>query len=164
MRSTFVRRFNNSASCLLMLILLGAVPQTLAQESDFPGVKSLMSVAEFEKTGLDKLSKDEIEALDAWLVRYTAGEAQVLQTSSKAVREAEKDFEVESRLLGSFTGWSGQTVFRLDNGQVWQQRLDGRYRYRGPANPAVRISRNWLGFYRMTVVDTGKSIGVTPLR
>ena len=122
------------------------VETSQAQESDFPGIKSLMSVTDFEESGLDKLSDKELDALDAWLVRYTAGEAEVLQRSSKAVRAAEKDFEVESMILGDFKGWSGETVFRLDNGQIWQQRLDGKYKYRGPANPAVRISKNWLGF------------------
>ena len=97
-------------------------------------------------------------------MRYTAGAAEVLQRSSKAVRAAAKDFEVESMILGYFKGWSGETVFRLDNGQIWQQRLAGKYKYRGPANRAVRISKNWLGFYRLTLIDSNKSIGVTPLR
>lgn len=32
------------------------------------------------------------------------------------------------------------------------------------ANPQVRIERNWMGFYRMTVLSTGKSVGVSPRR
>ena len=55
-------------------------------------------------------------------------------------------------------------MFRLENGQVWRQRLDGRYQYSGAPNPAVRIDKNWLGFYRMTLVKEGRSIGVTRVR
>ena len=128
----------------------------------FPGVKRLMSVEDFEATGLDKLTPRELEALDAWLLRYTAGDAQVLQQTNEAVREAEVEHEVLSRIVGDFKGWDGETVFQLENGQRWQQRLQGRYFYNGPPNPEVRISRNWLGFYKMTVTATGRSIGVSP--
>lgn len=34
--------------------------------------------------------------------------------------------EVESRIDGTFTGWEGNTVFVLTNGQIWQQ---SRYSY-----------------------------------
>lgn len=28
---------------------------------------------------------------------------------------------IESRIDGRFEGWSGETIFRLENGQIWQQ-------------------------------------------
>ena len=129
----------------------------------FPGVRQLMSDEEFRATGLEKLSLEELEQLDAWLIRYTAGDAEVLRASNKAVRKAQKSHEIVARIEGDFRGWTGKTIFRLDNGQVWKQRLDSTYRYRGAANPQVRIERNWMGFYRMTVLGTGKSVGVSPL-
>ncbi|EED31889.1 hypothetical protein NOR53_3244 [gamma proteobacterium NOR5-3] len=135
-----------------------------AADDDFPGFEKLMSKQEFADTGLKKLSGDELEALNQWLIRYTAGDAQILQTSSEAVREAEKDFAVESQITGDFSGWSGKTVFRLENGQVWKQRLSGRYPYRGPANPKVVITKNFMGYYKMTLVDVDRSIGVSRVR
>src|SRR5690606_4924947 len=36
---------------------------------------------------------------------------------------------IESRIDGEFEGWEGETVFKLLNGQIWQQ-IDGRYKYR----------------------------------
>jgi hypothetical protein len=123
-----------------------------------------MSEAEFSSTGLDALSPEQLQALDAWLVRYTAGDAQVLKTASEEVKEAERDYEVVARLSSGFTGWDGDTVFYLDNGQVWRQRLQGNYPYRGPANPEVRISRNFFGFFKMTLVDVNRSIGVTRVK
>jgi hypothetical protein len=130
-------------------------------EDAFLGIERLMTAEEFRDAGLTKLTEDEKAALDQWLIRYTAGEAEMLQSTSEVVQEAKKDLSVESRITGDFTGWTGETYFELENGQLWQQRLSGRYRYEGPANPRVRIERNWLGFYRMTLVDTGRSIGVS---
>ncbi len=146
-----------------VLAVLGAVTAH-GDDKRFPGIKRLMSVAEFEETGLEKLSDEELKALDQWLVRYTAGDAEVLQQTNEEVREAVQDHEVFARIEGEFTGWSGETIFRLDNGQIWEQRLDGKYFYKGPPNPEIKIDRNWLGFYRLTVIETGKSIGVSPRR
>lgn len=154
---------SNTPRALLGIVLLLWGSFTFAAEDDFPGFKKLMTVEEFEGTGLNKLSGKELDALNDWLIRYTAGEAQVLQVTSEAVREAEKSYEVESRIIGDFSGWTGKTVFRLENGQVWRQRLSGRYPYRGPANPKVIISKNWAGYFKMTLVEKDKSIGVTQI-
>lgn len=158
------RHLRCSLFLLLALLGLSAGQQAAADDPDFPGVKALMNADDFSRTGLSKLSERELQALDEWLIRYTAGDARVLQQSNEAVREAEKTYAVESRISGEFTGWSGKTIITLDNGQVWQQRLKGRYQYRGPANPAVRIEKNWAGYYRLTLIDTGRSVGVSRLR
>jgi hypothetical protein len=123
-----------------------------------------MSPEEFSASGLDKLSDKELEALDDWLLLYTAGEAAILREDNTEVREAAKEAEILTRIEGDFRGWSGDTVFRLENGQVWRQRLQGKYRYSGPPNPEVKIQRNFLGFYMMTVVESGKSVGVKLVR
>lgn len=34
---------------------------------------------------------------------------------------------IESQIEGAFTGWSGETIYKLTNGQIWQQ---ARYAYR----------------------------------
>ena len=135
-----------------------------AEDKPFPGIQSLMNSGEFSAAGLERLSDEELKALNAWLVRYTAGEAAILREEIPEVREARADFEILTRISGEFRGWSGETVFRLENGQRWRQRLRSRYTYVGPPNPEVTISRNWMGFYKLTVVETGKGVGVTLLR
>lgn len=142
-------------------LIVGAMLCAPAFSDDFPGIQELMSDDEFNRSGLQKLSEGELKALDSWLIIYTAGDAQILQQSNETVREAEKTIEIESRIVGEFSGWSGDTVFRLENGQVWEQRLDGYYMYKGSPNPLVRIDRNWAGFYRLTVVETGRRVGVS---
>jgi hypothetical protein len=140
--------------------LLVAVTVTAAD--DFPGIESLMSAEEFRAAGLEGLSPAQLKALNDWLIRYTAEDAPVLE-SREAVREVKKDFEIVSRLSGDFSGWTGKTIFTLENGQRWQQRLEGRYSYDGPPNPEVRITRNFFGFHKMTLVDEDRGIGVTRL-
>jgi len=130
---------------------------------DFPGIEKLMTAEEFARIGLDKLTPEQVQALDAWLVRYTAGEAYVVQTTSEEVRAAVPEFRLEARIVPPFTGWSGQTLFRLDNGQVWRQRIKGRYMF-SEEDTRVVITRNLLGFYVMTLVSTGRAVGVEPTR
>lgn len=71
--------------------------------------------------------------------------------------------EMRSRIAGSFTGWSGSTLFELENGQVWQQRYQTTWRT-SIENPEVVITRHFLGLHRMEVVGTGKSVAVTRVK
>lgn len=140
-----------------------APPRGDDAKRDFPGVEKLMTAAEFSRTGLDSLAPEQLRALNDWLVRYTAGEAYVVQTTSEEVRAAVPEFRVEASIVPPFTGWSGKTLFRLDNGQVWQQRIKGRYTFRGHDTRVV-IYRNALGFYNLKLLSTGRSVGVEPVR
>ena len=75
----------------------------------------------------------------------------------KKSRDVEK---MRARISGEFTGWSGDTKFTLDNGQVWEQAQSGQYFYK-LNNPEVVISRSGLlGSYRMQVLETGRIIAV----
>ena len=147
------------AFALIQALLAAAA---FADGKKFPGIEKLMSPEEFEAAGLDQLSDEQLQALDDWLLIYTAGESAVVrqQTDRKAIKEAEKEFAIESRIVGKFNGWSGKTVFRLENGQIWQQRLSDRYSYRGPPNPEVRITKNFMGFYKLTLVEDDRGVGV----
>jgi len=154
-----------SKSLLISLFMtLLFVLQAQAEDKSFPGIEEIMSSEQFSEAGLDRLSAEELKALNAWLVRYTAGEADIMRQHSEEVRQASKDVDIRSRIKGDFNGWSGETIFRLENGQVWRQRLSGRYSYKGPPNPEISIGRNFMGFYMMTVVETGKKVGVKLVR
>lgn len=148
------------ASALLCAALTSA--PTLA-EGTFPGVEKLMSAEQFEAAGLNKLTPAEREALNSWLLSYTAEEAPEMLRSNPEVRAAEEAIRIEARIKQPFSGWTGDTLFYLDNGQVWRQRLKGHYFHRGD-DTAVVIEKNLLGFFKMTVVDSAKSVGVTRVR
>jgi len=147
----------------LLLVLSVVAPAPALAEEDFPGIRKLMSAEEYRAAGLGKLSEAERKALDRWLLRYTAGEAETLRNTSEEVREMKQEARIEARVRAPFEGWSGETVFRLDNGQVWRQRIDNRFFYRGEERDVV-IDKNFLGFWRLTHVASGRSVGVTRIR
>lgn len=68
--------------------------------------------------------------------------------------------ELRSRVMGEFTGWRGSTIFKLENGQTWQQVQAGRRRYNGPPNPEVVIRRKAFGSYRLRIAGSNRTIRV----
>lgn len=73
------------------------------------------------------------------------------------------DSSFEARLTDNFTGWSGKTVFRLDDGQVWRQRSAANYRHRS-TDMRVKFKKNWMGGWEMTVVSSGKTVLVSKVK
>lgn len=70
--------------------------------------------------------------------------------AKKSPVEAEEP-EVAAQMTEPFRGLQGGTIFRLDNGQVWQQRIPEVY-YMGKSipNPKVTIRRTRFG-YRLLI-------------
>lgn len=86
------------------------------------------------------------------------GSEQLKKTVAKEAPEA-----IAARIKGEFKGWSGKTIFRLDNGQVWQQRVGGNYRSARRTDPEVVVERGRFGYY-LRLVETGRSVGVKRIR
>ena len=68
-----------------------------------------------------------------------------------------------SRYDGSFTGWTGDTVFPLENGQVWKQVESGRLVVRAE-RPQVTIRRGWFGAFYLKVEGSNKQIRVKRIK
>lgn len=139
-----------------MLLAAGASPQ---DGKSFPGVESLMTAEEYKASGMDRLTPAQREALNQFLIRYTAEDSEVLRNTDEEVIKAVEEQEVLSSIKKPFKGWSGDTVFRLENGQVWQQRRRGNYKHMGD-DTRVRITKNFMGFHRMEMLESGKSVQV----
>jgi len=69
---------------------------------------------------------------------------------------------IESRIDGNFEGWSGETIFKLQNGQIWQQ-SSYAYWYHYAFSPKVTIYKS-NGLYKMQVDGVSQSIFVKRLR
>ena len=69
---------------------------------------------------------------------------------------------IETCIDGTFEGWSGDTVFVLCNGQIWQQ-SSYAYTYHYAYRPDVLIYRTGTG-YRMQVEGVGTTIAVVRLQ
>jgi hypothetical protein len=69
---------------------------------------------------------------------------------------------IEAHIEGDFKGWDGETIFRLDNGQIWQQ-ASYAYTYHYAYRPKVLIFQSG-GQYKMQVEGMTDSINVRKIR
>ncbi|WIO74180.1 hypothetical protein QP938_12900 [Porticoccaceae bacterium LTM1] len=142
-------------------LFIGDAPLCLGSD-DSPTIQSLMSTKEFERCGLKKLTTEELSALNHWLIKYTANEAEIVKKNSQFVKESE-DQVIQSRIIGKFYGWKKGATFQLENGQIWEQR-NTTYWKTNMDNPEVVIRKNLIGNYDMEVVDAKRKIGVTRIK
>jgi len=150
----------------IYVVLALSTPVPAADQQSRPktwdGLEKMMKKEEFEAAGLDKLSDEELNRLNQWMLRFLAHDAQQVVRVDENIQKLQKAPSLR-RIKGSFKGWSGDTIFTLDNGEVWKQRLPSRYVVT-LENPEVEISKNFLGFYELKVVKTGRKVGVSRVK
>lgn len=151
-------RFSTIALSIAFAASVGVATSASAQQSP-PPLKQFMSAARFHAAGLDKLTSAELANLDAFLLSY--GQA-VWQMATRASAVPATGATIESRIDGEFNGWEGETVFKLQNGQVWQQ-ASYAYRYHYVYAPKVLIYASGSG-YTMKVDGVDQSIAVKRLK
>lgn len=157
---------------LILFLFIVSVALT-ADENSPPDIETLMSAEDYAESGLDKLTPAEREHLSEWVARYRDGaikgpapipkKPSQMSEQEREVFEEKKEEIITAKVLPAFRGWSGKTVFHLDNGQVWQQRIAGSMRYSGDDSTVV-ITQNLFGKYVLEHVDSGRAIGVRRIR
>lgn len=65
----------------------------------------------------------------------------------------EQQEKTTAKLVGRFDGWDGQTLFRLDNGQVWRQAAPDVYDHKPAEDVAVVVYRSPSGYWRLRILD-----------
>ena len=141
--------------CITLLLALATLP---ALSADNPDIRELMTSEEFAASGLNRLSDEEFNVVNSWLTRFL-GQAAAERNSASVVLKGIDSYTIRSRFDGEFTGWDGPTRFPLKNGQVWETKSTRRYSY-SAIDPEVEITRNWIGTYKMRILDTDKAINV----
>ena len=82
------------------------------------------------------------------------------QFGNERIAQADEEpDQITSRILGEFKGWSGDTEFQLENGQVWKQSSAGLLIVR-INNPTVTIKKSFFGTYTLNVEGVNSSIKV----
>jgi hypothetical protein len=66
--------------------------------------------------------------------------------------------QIESQIYGAFTGWHGDALFKLTNGQFWLQ-AEYKYKYQYQYRPKVVIRKSARG-YEMEVEGMEEAVGV----
>ena len=164
---------NTSSSVLIRYSMLGlcvifacVAPVRAAREEASASVQDVMTPGEFKAAGLNKLSPEELQKLNAWLQGYR--EVTEKTAEKKATARAEKVEHTKmdmlvSRVDGTFNGLTGRTVIRLEDGTVWKQaNADDRYRPRVTDHPAAVVIHGVFG-YKMQVEGT-QEFYVDPIR
>src|SRR6266568_2033391 len=153
-------------SCLLLdlFLIFGLVkPAFAAQEEISGGIHEMMSPEEFKAAGLNKLSPEELQKLDAWLQGYRQVAEQAAEKKATARAERTKMDLIVSRVDGSFNGLTGRTVIRLEDGTVWKQaNADDRFRPKVTDHPAAAVIHGIFG-YKMRIEGT-QEFYVDPVR
>ena len=139
-------------------------------------LRDAMTVDQFRQAGLDKLSAEQMAALNSWVntslhvvprISQAPLTAPVIAPASATagafgatmlVPATPEPDKIETRILGSFKGWTGKTVFKLENGQVWQQAEPGVFNT-AMQDPTVVIKKLGWG-YLLTIPGESDTVFV----
>jgi hypothetical protein len=150
-----------SIGCVLLAYVGSA---TAAQPEVSGSVKEMMSAEEFKAAGLNKLSADELQKLDAWLQGYRQVTEQAAEKKATARASRTKMDLIVSRVDGSFQGLTGRTIIRLEDGTVWKQaNAEDRYRSKVTDHPAAAVMHGVFG-YKMRLEGGTQEFYVDPVR
>src|SRR6188474_3206326 len=161
---TICCRYLLTSLSLSFCVLLRCVGPAGAAEPEMSGsIKEMMSPAEFNAAGLNKLSGDELQKLDAWLQGYRQVTEQAAEKKATARASRTKMDLIVSRVDGQFHGLTGRTIIRLEDGTVWKQaNADDRYRSKNSDHPAAAVIHGVFG-YKMQIEGT-QPFYVDPVR
>ena len=159
------------------LMLLACTPLAWSQQAPLTAnVEQQMSAQEFKAAGLDKLSAQELAALNAWLQQKVAVETtkaveSAVETAKEEGRNEVKeksrgffsfgsDEPINSTLVGEFKGFAMGKQYTLANGQVWEQIEPASLAGVRKTDPEVSIKpgmfNNW--FMRIKGYNTGAKV------
>ena len=164
-------------------------PAAHAAKGDF--FKAL-TPEESKSAGLGKLAPEELTRLEALVERYRLGQVTVAVAQKAAeTRSAEPakpkklvpDWvdalitlqhtddkpegaeSLETSLTGNFSGWSGRSTFRLENGQLWAQANRDSYLYSPTLHsPKVKIYPASFGTFWLEIEGVNQRCRVKPHR
>ncbi len=128
-----------------LLLLSLSITAAFAAQSAHPGLKAVLSEAEWKRAGLDQLTPDQIGVIDAALIRHAIEAARLAampppapsalkQGTSLAdnalararfferfgLDKIKGDWREQPPLVAKVTSWQGANRFSLDTGQVWE--------------------------------------------
>lgn len=184
----------------LLVSFLSCFPAFL--KADEPvSLDKLLTASEFEQSGLNKLTLDELKSLSAFLARFKdlsptddgtaifkakpgdtlgkesaadAPEPRAIATKSEAanfgaeqvaqINPVVTEKELHSRIEGTLESINGRSVFLLENGQVWQQRIPETIHFSPRlTNPKIVITRGLMG-YKMLIIEADRFIYVKRIK
>jgi hypothetical protein len=137
---------------IVVALVLCSLAGGTAFAQQFSTLEERMTYAEFKAAGLEKLSPEELAALNSWL----AGKSTVAATPAQDTRGFEGRTSaagaVVSSIPGTFKGWKGKgDRFTLANGQVWEVTDSGTRLSVTVENPTVTVEQGALSAWFLRV-------------
>ena len=154
---------------VLVALLAFSVSLSSLAADGFSSLEEQMTGQEFTAAGLNKLSPQELGALNAWIRARslaTLDSPKVAATTATATPQSEvaggdrrglasdtgeDDSPIRSRILGEFNGWDGQTIFKLENGMIWIQDDRDKFYEKDMENPIAVIESGMFGSWHLQV-------------
>jgi hypothetical protein len=160
----------SNKTAILALLSLTVLAGVVVSQKQSINIEEFMTEQELRDTGVAGLNPKQKEALNRWLIRYTKLVATTVRNSSTErpqnpltpTPSSRCSPAVESTISGSFHGWSGDTIFKLDNGQIWQQ-AEYAFTYSYSYRPEVTIYETSAGC-RLKVEDEEETILVRRIK
>ncbi len=160
----------------ILVVLLALLISVSAFAADgFSSLEEQMTGKEFMASGLNKLSQEELDALNEWIRAHSLGTldtpkaAAATATTAAAATTAspqsdvaggdrrglasepkeKDDSPIRSAILGEFNGWDGQTIFKLENGMIWVQDDRDKFYVKDIENPVAVIEPGLFGSWHL---------------
>lgn len=179
---------------IILFFILAFLMNFTAHAADgFSTVEERMTGKEFKETGLSKLTDDELANLNEWLRRHSVatldnasarpssqqiiiqgGGGEVPLTTNdkrglgylgvKYYRDPD-DNVISGTLLGNFSGWGGKgTLYKLTNGMIWEQTEKERLSVSPIASPDIKITKNLIGNWHLSIAGQDSDVRVKRIR
>jgi hypothetical protein len=127
-------------------------------------------VGHFAKEGTNKAVAVAVEVAKEKAREEGRAEARAAAQEKKkatiglAPREDDETEVIRAHISGDFRGWTGHTLFTLDNGQVWQQETPENRFFPKMVDPEIEIRPSRFGGWKMTLLKEGLWIRVKRVR
>lgn len=150
------RRLRPIALAGVLMVALLAAPLVFAQQAG-DRIEQQMSAEQFKAAGLDQLSAEQLQNLNAWLnrtlvIETTKAATQAAKQAKEKVEDEHRGFlsfgsdeAITGRLQGEFRGFGKGREYQLDNGQLWRQVDSASLAGVRLENPQVTIKPSMIG-------------------
>jgi len=172
-----------SQNLVQTVVLTGAVilSTTAAAQQGFSSIEERMTGKEFTAAGLEKLTPEQLQSLNNWLRAHSVATLENANTSavsqggavgaSTDARGFENqaagdisDEDIVSAIKGEFSGWTGKTVFELENGMVWQQDEAGTFYMPATTGAVAVIDKGVLNTWNLNIEGYNRTVRVTRVK
>lgn len=161
---------------LALLIALGVSLSAVAAD----GLLKNLPADQFAAAGLNKLTPEELARLEQIIADHGSPKAapaakaetqvsgpgwlRALVTLQETAEKPDAAEAIATRLAGDYDGWTGKTVFKLENGQIWQQAGGGERIDDRRTAPVVKIYPGMMGAYWLEIEGVRERVKVKPVK